>query len=195
MTSKNADGSKTSGETAKELLKKYGSAYLITSISFAIVSFAICYLLVDFGKLRISMSSSSARHLRSRRFGLARQSGYQGLGHRRESWYVRLHRSLIVIKGSSVSFRDNSDRLRCSQSGFAYSVPSHGRPHTSRGQLDRAKTGGCFNKRMNKGDRVDFLTRRNKRLSCVLNMDSIFRSRQHRSINCILHPSHQRHPC
>lgn len=35
--------------TATELLKKYGSAYLITSITFAIMSFAICYVLVDFG--------------------------------------------------------------------------------------------------------------------------------------------------
>ena len=40
---------KTKGEQAKELLKKYGSAYLITSISFAIVSFAACYALVASG--------------------------------------------------------------------------------------------------------------------------------------------------
>ena len=98
MTSKNADGSKSGGETAKELLKKYGSAYLITSISFAIVSFAICYLLVDFGNLRSSLSSSLAHRLRSRRFGPAVQSRHQGLGNGRESWYVRTHRSLVVIK-------------------------------------------------------------------------------------------------
>jgi Protein of unknown function (DUF1279) len=34
---------------AKQLLKRYGSAYLITSISFAIVSFAACYALVSSG--------------------------------------------------------------------------------------------------------------------------------------------------
>lgn len=36
-------------DKAKELLKKYGAAYLATSISFALVSFAICYRLVDSG--------------------------------------------------------------------------------------------------------------------------------------------------
>ena len=34
---------------AKELLKRYGSAYLLTSISFALVSFAACYLAVSAG--------------------------------------------------------------------------------------------------------------------------------------------------
>lgn len=38
---------------AKQLLKRYGSAYLITSISFAIVSFAACYALVSSGALTI----------------------------------------------------------------------------------------------------------------------------------------------
>mmetsp|Transcript_35516 Transcript_35516/g.106042 ORF Transcript_35516/g.106042 Transcript_35516/m.106042 type:complete len:191 (-) Transcript_35516:338-910(-) len=37
------------GESAKSLLKKYGVAYLATSIPLAIVSFAICYVLVDSG--------------------------------------------------------------------------------------------------------------------------------------------------
>lgn len=37
------------GKSAKELLKKYGVAYLATSIPLAIVSFAICYALVDAG--------------------------------------------------------------------------------------------------------------------------------------------------
>ena len=32
-----------------ELLKKYGAAYLITSITFAIISYAICYFLVSAG--------------------------------------------------------------------------------------------------------------------------------------------------
>lgn len=34
---------------AKDLLKKYGGAYLLTSISFAIVSFAACYAAVSSG--------------------------------------------------------------------------------------------------------------------------------------------------
>jgi Protein of unknown function (DUF1279) len=42
-------GGKDKGAQAKDLLKRYGSAYLITSISFALVSFAICYALVDSG--------------------------------------------------------------------------------------------------------------------------------------------------
>eukprot|EP00553_Chaetoceros_curvisetus_P011967 CAMPEP_0204636058 /NCGR_PEP_ID=MMETSP0717-20131115/33094_1 /ASSEMBLY_ACC=CAM_ASM_000666 /TAXON_ID=230516 /ORGANISM="Chaetoceros curvisetus" /LENGTH=114 /DNA_ID=CAMNT_0051655013 /DNA_START=183 /DNA_END=527 /DNA_ORIENTATION=- len=37
------------GESAKDLLKKYGVAYLATSIPLAIVSFTICYALVDAG--------------------------------------------------------------------------------------------------------------------------------------------------
>ncbi|EJK44011.1 hypothetical protein THAOC_37491 [Thalassiosira oceanica] len=37
------------GESAKSLLAKYGVAYLATSIPLAIVSFAICYTLVDNG--------------------------------------------------------------------------------------------------------------------------------------------------
>jgi len=37
------------GESAKSLLKKYGIAYLATSIPLAIISFAICYVLVDAG--------------------------------------------------------------------------------------------------------------------------------------------------
>jgi Protein of unknown function (DUF1279) len=37
------------GESAKSLLKKYGIAYLATSIPLAIVSFALCYVLVDSG--------------------------------------------------------------------------------------------------------------------------------------------------
>jgi len=45
FTSKEGGGQ----QTAKGLLKRYGSAYLITSISFAIVSFAACYALVASG--------------------------------------------------------------------------------------------------------------------------------------------------
>lgn len=49
FTSKDKSG-KTRTQQAKELLKVYGGAYLITSISFAIVSFAICYGLVSRGE-------------------------------------------------------------------------------------------------------------------------------------------------
>mmetsp|Transcript_4040 Transcript_4040/g.5955 ORF Transcript_4040/g.5955 Transcript_4040/m.5955 type:complete len:227 (-) Transcript_4040:114-794(-) len=38
-----------SGEDAKSLLKKYGSAYLVTSVTLAAISFGICYVLVDNG--------------------------------------------------------------------------------------------------------------------------------------------------
>jgi hypothetical protein len=37
------------GETAKSLLQKYGIAYLATSIPLALISFVICYFLVDHG--------------------------------------------------------------------------------------------------------------------------------------------------
>jgi hypothetical protein len=37
------------GESAKSLLKRYGIAYLATSIPLALVSFAFCYFLVDHG--------------------------------------------------------------------------------------------------------------------------------------------------
>ena len=37
------------GESAKSLLKRYGIAYLATSIPLAMISFAICYVLVDNG--------------------------------------------------------------------------------------------------------------------------------------------------
>lgn len=37
------------GESAKSLLKKYGIAYLATSIPLALVSFGLCYVLVDNG--------------------------------------------------------------------------------------------------------------------------------------------------
>lgn len=39
----------TPGPDAKELLKKYGSAYLVTSISLSLISFGVCYLLVSQG--------------------------------------------------------------------------------------------------------------------------------------------------
>lgn len=40
---------KDGGDSAKSLLKKYGIAYLATSVPLAIVSFTICYFLVDAG--------------------------------------------------------------------------------------------------------------------------------------------------
>jgi len=40
-------GKKTS--QAKELLKRYGGAYLATSISLSLVSFGLCYVLVQAG--------------------------------------------------------------------------------------------------------------------------------------------------
>jgi hypothetical protein len=46
LTSKSSEGGAV---TAKELLKRYGGAYLLTSISFAVVSFAACYAAVSAG--------------------------------------------------------------------------------------------------------------------------------------------------
>lgn len=48
FTAKDSSG-KSRTDQAKDLLKRYGSAYLITSISFAIVSFAACYAAVNAG--------------------------------------------------------------------------------------------------------------------------------------------------
>lgn len=42
---KNGDG----GVSAKDLLQKYGTAYLLTSITLALISFTACYLAVDAG--------------------------------------------------------------------------------------------------------------------------------------------------
>ncbi len=59
FTNKDDKGNKTKGQQAKELLTRYGSAYLITSISFAIVSFTLCYALISSG---INMTYSQAVH-------------------------------------------------------------------------------------------------------------------------------------
>ncbi|CAI0398440.1 unnamed protein product [Linum tenue] len=40
---------KSKGDQAKELLTKYGGAYLATSISLSIISFSLCYALVNAG--------------------------------------------------------------------------------------------------------------------------------------------------
>lgn len=54
FTNKDPETGKSKGQQAKDLLKRYGSAYLITSISFAIVSFAACYALVSAGELSLA---------------------------------------------------------------------------------------------------------------------------------------------
>ena len=43
------DGRKSAGSQAKDLLARYGSAYLATSISLSLVSFGLCYVLVNNG--------------------------------------------------------------------------------------------------------------------------------------------------
>ena len=43
------EGKSSGMDTAKKLLKRYGSAYLITSISLSLVSITICYVLVSAG--------------------------------------------------------------------------------------------------------------------------------------------------
>ncbi|CAI9105713.1 OLC1v1004705C1 [Oldenlandia corymbosa var. corymbosa] len=42
-------GSKSKGEQAKELLAKYGGAYLATSITLSLISFGLCYALINAG--------------------------------------------------------------------------------------------------------------------------------------------------
>lgn len=55
FTSKDGDsGGDGKGKTrktdkAKDLLAKYGGAYLLTSISLSLVSFSLCYILVNAG--------------------------------------------------------------------------------------------------------------------------------------------------
>ncbi|XP_066383096.1 uncharacterized protein [Miscanthus floridulus] len=43
------EGKKSRTDQAKELLAKYGGAYLATSISLSLVSFTLCYLLISAG--------------------------------------------------------------------------------------------------------------------------------------------------
>ncbi|MFS8007718.1 hypothetical protein Hanom_Chr14g01264351 [Helianthus anomalus] len=43
------DGKKSKGDQAKELLTKYGGAYLATSITLSLISFSLCYALVTAG--------------------------------------------------------------------------------------------------------------------------------------------------
>ncbi|KAL6976459.1 hypothetical protein U1Q18_025247 [Sarracenia purpurea var. burkii] len=42
-------GKKSKGDQAKELLAKYGGAYLATSITLSLISFALCYSLISAG--------------------------------------------------------------------------------------------------------------------------------------------------
>lgn len=56
FTNKDNDSKKTKGQQAKELITRYGSAYLITSISFAIVSFTLCYALISSGVHPLALS-------------------------------------------------------------------------------------------------------------------------------------------
>lgn len=43
------DGEKSKGNQAKELLAKYGGAYLATSITLSLISFTLCYTLISAG--------------------------------------------------------------------------------------------------------------------------------------------------
>ncbi|KAK6926527.1 Protein FAM210A/B-like domain [Dillenia turbinata] len=43
------NGEKSKGDQAKELLAKYGGAYLATSITLSIISFSLCYALISAG--------------------------------------------------------------------------------------------------------------------------------------------------
>ncbi|CAL0303991.1 unnamed protein product [Lupinus luteus] len=60
---------KSKGDQAKELLAKFGGAYLITSITLSLISFALCYALIDAGvdvqtllqKVGISTSETSEK--------------------------------------------------------------------------------------------------------------------------------------
>nr|ACU24018.1 unknown [Glycine max] len=45
----NSEQPKSKGDQAKELLAKYGGAYLATSITLSLISFALCYALISAG--------------------------------------------------------------------------------------------------------------------------------------------------
>ncbi|KAK2981559.1 hypothetical protein RJ640_008691 [Escallonia rubra] len=44
-----SEGKKSKGDQAKELLTKYGGAYLATSITLSLISFTLCYALISAG--------------------------------------------------------------------------------------------------------------------------------------------------
>jgi len=45
----NSEEQKSKADQAKELLAKYGGAYLATSITLSLISFALCYALISAG--------------------------------------------------------------------------------------------------------------------------------------------------
>ncbi|KAJ4841974.1 hypothetical protein Tsubulata_020132 [Turnera subulata] len=49
FSSKDGDETKSKGDQAKELLTKYGGAYLATSITLSLISFSLCYALISAG--------------------------------------------------------------------------------------------------------------------------------------------------
>lgn len=48
-TNEETKEAKSKGEQAKELLTKYGGAYLATSITLSLISFGLCYALISAG--------------------------------------------------------------------------------------------------------------------------------------------------
>ncbi|KAL9228612.1 hypothetical protein vseg_004169 [Gypsophila vaccaria] len=48
-TKEDEEGNKSKGNQAKELLAKYGGAYLATSITLSLISFSLCYVLINAG--------------------------------------------------------------------------------------------------------------------------------------------------
>lgn len=70
VTSKDGDNqSKIS--SAKDLLAKYGGAYLATSITLSIISFTLCYVLIDNG---VDVASLLAK------VGIEVRPGFEPLG-------------------------------------------------------------------------------------------------------------------
>ncbi|KAK9939061.1 hypothetical protein M0R45_015770 [Rubus argutus] len=63
---KEGEEKKSRGDVAKELLAKYGGAYLATSITLSIISFALCYVLISAGVdvqallLKVGISTNEA---------------------------------------------------------------------------------------------------------------------------------------
>ncbi|GAX83994.1 hypothetical protein CEUSTIGMA_g11419.t1 [Chlamydomonas eustigma] len=49
LSSKEEDGKVSKTDQAKQLLTQYGSAYLLTSITLALISFSLCYFAVNAG--------------------------------------------------------------------------------------------------------------------------------------------------
>eukprot|EP00983_Pelagomonas_calceolata_P038331 1136767-Pelagomonas_calceolata.AAC.2 len=77
FSSGNEESKVSKADQAKQLLAQYGSAYLITSISFAIVSFGACYTLVNAGSLRVIRSFGTKRHFMILRFTPYKNSGLE----------------------------------------------------------------------------------------------------------------------